>query len=89
MRQFSKKIDSEDSKLEFHFEIISTKSGAQYHISVMNKSLKWHYFIMQEINRNWTFLGNKALPQWILELESQLQQGITDHLSGIKPTSDS
>ena len=86
MRQFTKEISAAESKLEFHFDILSTKSGAQYHISVMNKNLKWHYFIMQEINGNWSFIGDRVLPQWILELESHLQQAIADHLSGIKPT---
>ncbi|MGZ5190866.1 MAG: hypothetical protein ACXWCZ_07570 [Flavisolibacter sp.] len=84
MPHFAKRILSGGSSPEFHFNRIFTVSGLRYHVSVKSISNKSHYFMMQEKNGNWMFSDDSAIPQWILQVENELQKAIKEHLQ-VKP----
>ena len=80
MPHFAKRILSGANAPEFHFNRIFTVSGPRYHVSVKSILNTHHYFMMMEKNGNWSFSDESCVPQWILQLENELQKAITEHL---------
>ena len=80
MPHFAKRILSGGSAPEFHFNRIYTVSGLRYHVSVKSILNTNHYFMMMEKNGSWLFSDESCVPQWILQLENELQKAITEHL---------
>ena len=74
---FQKALTSLDKKTYvFHFNRIYTVNGVCYHISVRTQGHISHYFMMEEDNGGWYFSDMALLPQWLIEMERQLEAAI-------------
>jgi len=77
---FSKKIHiPNDGSLAFNFTSIYTKDGLRYFISVVDKNYKHHYFYMKEENGSWIIVEKPELPEWIYQIQEELNKAFENH----------
>jgi hypothetical protein len=79
MSHFNKQIPTKKGLLNFYFNRIYTVAGMKYHVSVRHGNSP-HYFMMGDGKEHWHFSDPKILPEWIIELESFLEEAINEHL---------
>jgi hypothetical protein len=78
---FKKAITSLDNQNHiFHFNRIYSVDGLMYHVSVKNLNNYSHNFLMVQKDGHWFFKDIKVTPQWIIELEPQLEAAIQGNL---------
>lgn len=86
MIDFSKKICVEQNFCpQFNFDVLYTTSGqAKYNVSVPDKAGIAIYFTMKkELEDCWKIINAPCVPQWIMNIESQLNDTIMNILTGI------
>jgi hypothetical protein len=79
MSYFTKNIQTQKGVLTFYFNRIYTVNGAKYHVSARDSTAA-HYFMMAGGNEQWHFSDSTELPEWIIELEKELEKAINNHL---------
>lgn len=79
MSDFSKKIQVEEGVLKFDFMRVYTVQGVRYYVAVVDKSGKAHLFQMQEKESQWKIVLAPKAPDWILEIEAQLGEAISEN----------
>jgi hypothetical protein len=57
---------------DFHFHKIYTVSGVRYHVTVIRDGELYH-FSMAENGSGWKIINAPQLPQWILDIEKQIE----------------
>ena len=84
MSHFEKKIRTPQGSLNFYLNRIYTTEGLRYHVSVTDYNRKAHSFNMEEKNGEWQLVNSSTCPEWIVEIEKDIEKVILEHLSGIK-----
>jgi len=51
---------------------LASMQGNLFHLSFVDHHKKAHMFLMRRINDKWIFTEPQNLPQWITEMENQL-----------------
>ena len=64
----------------FFFNRIYTANGTKYHVSVMDKYNESYFFIMENKDGSWKIINAPKLPDWIMNLEEQLEHAILEHI---------
>ena len=78
---FTKRIDTIQGYINFHFHRIYTIAGVRYHVSCVDKSYNVYMFSMVELLGQWQFTLNSQFPKWIESLESAFQSAIAENVS--------
>jgi hypothetical protein len=84
MNDFVKKIKADwNFVAEFFFHKVHTTSGRRrYHISVKDRGGSAYFFNMgQKEDGSWKIVDAPKVPDWIMELESQLQNAIVQSIA--------
>jgi hypothetical protein len=77
MQNFSIHITIDASfKPEFFFNRIYTVAGVRYHVSVIDTERKSWFFNMQARNGKWQIINAPKVPDWIINVEMQLEEAI-------------
>jgi hypothetical protein len=51
----------------------------RYHVSVIEKRNKLHFFYMKPVNQSWHIAEDAVVPGWIQDIEGELAQAIKNH----------
>ena len=77
MQNFTRRIAVDQNfNPEFFFNRIYTVHGMRYHISVMDGNGQTFAFNMEQKNGSWKIIDAPKLPDWIITIESKLQDAI-------------
>jgi hypothetical protein len=77
MRRFSVHIDIQAGfRPEFFFSRVYTVAGVRYFVSVTDTERKSWLFNMQERNGEWQIINAPKVPDWIIDVEKQLEWAI-------------
>jgi hypothetical protein len=76
MPQFTKTIETPKGKLKFIFSRIYTVSGIRFHISV-KEDRDTYFFNMEEKAGVWRIINAPKVPDWIMDLHTELGDAIT------------
>ena len=75
MRAFSKRIQTKEGfHPSFFFTKIYTIQGVRFHVSVIDKDNRAHAFYMELIHLEWKITNAARLPDWIIDVENELQE---------------
>jgi hypothetical protein len=80
MPHFKSSIRTPDGFLNFYFNYIETAAGPRYHLSTVVRNGKAIIFHMEEESGKWMVLRNGDMPAWVIDIEKQLSQKITEHI---------
>jgi hypothetical protein len=81
MQSISVHITIEASfKPEFFFNRIYTVDGVRYHVSVIDTERKSWFFGMQERGGKWQIINAPKVPDWIIDVEKQLELAIYNNM---------
>ena len=82
MPHFVKRVSAENHFFNFYFNRIYTETSTHFHVSVWDNRTKRSYmFEMKEMNGHWILSADADCPNWIKDLEKELEQSIRDHLA--------
>jgi hypothetical protein len=76
MPSFTKRIPTSAGTLQFYFNRIYTVNGVRFHVSAVDRKNKSHPFLMQEENDAWHIVEDPNIPQWIKDIEGNLNVAI-------------
>jgi hypothetical protein len=81
MQSFEERIVIEHGFIaEFFFNRIYTTSGNHFHVFVKDPTKQSFFFNMEQTaTGSWKIINAPKLPDWILELEKQLETSIIEH----------
>lgn len=84
MQHFIKRILIEEGfNPEFFFNRIYTVKGIVYHVSVVDKNKKSFFFNMEQTSEGWRIVNAPKLPDWIMNVEKDLEATISENLTGL------
>ena len=78
---FTKRIRTLYGYINFYFNRIYTAEGVRYHISCMDTRRKTYAFNMVEMLGHWIVSHNSKCPNWIKNIEKELEQAIRESYS--------
>jgi len=68
-----------DGVLIFGFTKMHTVDGTRYFVSVVDKQLKHIKFYMRQTPNGWQLVNLPPVPQWLIEIEGELNKAILSH----------
>jgi hypothetical protein len=80
MPHFKSSIRTPDGFLNFYFNRIQTGVRDRYVLSTVRRNGTAIIFHMEEECGKWMVLRNDDMPAWVIDIEEQLSQKITEHL---------
>ena len=76
MPHYTKRFETEQGDLDFHFNLIPTAAGDRYHVTVVDREGRLHVFAMKCSDGEWEIIENDETPQWIFKLRQKLSNAI-------------
>lgn len=81
MRSFSKSIAIPERGIyNFHFARVYTINGTRYFVMVHDRHGIAYNFSMQQSNDSWQLVDSNKSPQWLINLEADLEKAILEQL---------
>ena len=81
MQSFTQRLYIRDGfHPDFFFNRIHTASGIRFHVSVVDRFSRNYFFIMENKEGSWKIINAPKLPDWIMNLEEQLEHAILEHI---------
>ncbi len=80
MQNFTERLESDGVFYNFYFNRIYTVFGTSYHISVTGKEHRASFFNMVHKNKRWVLQHPENCPNWIVDLEKELEKVILKSL---------
>ena len=86
MQSFKERILIEHGfTAEFFFNRIYTVSGSRFHIFLKDHNKQSFFFNMDlDISGSWKIINAPKIPNWILDLEKQLETSIIEHTKALE-----
>lgn len=81
MLTFLERLKIEENFLSFYFNFCTTTSGSYYLVSVVDTDRKTQIFQMNTDTGIWVLGNPETCPPWIIKIEKQLADLISQHLS--------
>jgi hypothetical protein len=78
MQHFFKKLEIDNTSINFYFNRIHTVEGDRFHISVYGKDKKAYSFLMKQEGEGWKLIHPDNCPDWIIKAEDQLSNIIIE-----------
>lgn len=81
MQNFTKRIVIEGFSLRFFFHKMYTVKGVGFHVSVVDKNNRSHFFNMEQTAGGWRIINAPQVPDWLITAEKQLGDSIEEELA--------
>jgi len=79
MPHFTKRLKTGFGHPEFFFNRIFSVAAVRYHVSVHDENRKVYFFNMDVKAGEWYISSSPKLPEWIMNLQSELSDAIVEH----------
>ncbi len=83
MPHFTKRLQTDFGNPEFIFDRIFTVGSIRYHAYVKDKNKKSIFFNMEVKEGVWFIVDSSKVPDWIVNLQSELSNAIIEHKPSI------